>query len=525
MQQLEILHKRNLFIYFSMTIAFSIYFITIIAGIFEYSHYYPFVATASIALIGLLFFLKISPKVIRITLLCTWNFLIVFSILSNQQIIAFYWFLFFILMVSIYQSFIITLTASLGCSVQAAFILFFPFEPTYLPSSAVHEMYIFFLLLIVLLGTIQLLYIRRFWKTVEHTHLERERRLSSTEAYLHLFFEQAEDAIAVFDLEEKTIEVNPAFERLYGWSRKECIGHSLPLIPSANSAAAKERINRLLKGESFHLLETQDMKKDGTVFDAQISLSPIYNEYDDIIAISVISRDISLIKEHERLVMQSEKLNLAGEIAAGVAHEIRNPMTVISGFAQMMASDKDSPYYSYTGTLQSEIERIDTIISNFLILSRPQAETYKRIDLLVILDEVIELFLLEFQSRQIHFSIDAQKQRTIINGNANQIKQVFINLFQNAIEAIDYEGKITLTLSNDDDHLFIHLMDTGAGIPPHLLKRIFEPFYTTKSKGTGLGMMITNKIITEHMGSITLRSQEQVGTEISITFPLLPLDN
>lgn len=523
MQQLEILHKRNLFIYFSMTVAFFNYFISILAGIFKYSHYYPFIALTAIVLIGILFCLKISPTAIQIILLSTWNGLIVFSILSDQQIAAFYWFLFFILMTSIYQSFFITMIVSLSSSVQAAFILFFFFEPTNLQPSAFHQVYIFFLILIVTLGIIQILYIRQFWKTIEHANLERERKLSSKEAYLHLFFEQAEDAIAVFDLDEKIIEVNPAFERLYGWSREECIGNSLPLIPPSNIAAAQKRVTGLMKGESYHLLHTQDVKKDGTIFDTQISLSPLYNEYAEMIAISVISRDMSLIKENEKLVIQSEKLRLAGEIAAGVAHEIRNPMTVISGFIQMMASDKESPYHSYTSLIQSEIARIDTIISDFLILSRPQAETYKPIDVRLLLDEVIELFSLEFQSHHIHFSMENKEQRSLINGNANQIKQVFINLIKNAIEAIDCEGRIQLKLSNDQDQLFISLQDTGTGIPPHLLERIFEPFYTTKSKGTGLGMMITNKIITEHSGTITIHSQEQIGTEISITLPLLPL--
>lgn len=524
MQQLEILHKRNLFIYFSMTVAFSIYFITIITGIFKYNHYYPFIAGAAIILVGILFRFKISPTVMRFILLITWNSLIVLSIISDPQIFALYWFLIFIIMASIYQSFIITMIASLCSTIQVAFILFYFFESMYLPSSAVNPLYIFVLLLIVALGTIQIIYIRQFWKTAEHANLERERRLSSKEAYLHLFFEQAEDAIAVFDLEEKVIEVNPAFERLYGWSREECIGRSLPLVPPVNEVAARERLKRLMKGERFHLLDTQDMKKDGTIFDAQISLSPIYNEYAEMIAISVISRDISLIKENERLIMQSEKLKLAGEIAAEVAHEIRNPMTVVSGFVQMIASDKDSPYYSYTGLIQPEIERIDMIISDFLVLSRPQANTYKPFDICPLLDDVAKLFSFELQSRHIQFFMETEEKTAVILGNANQTKQVLINLLKNAMEAIDKEGSIRILLRKEKKHIIVSLKDSGLGIPPHLLERIFEPFYTTKSTGTGLGMMIANKIITEHMGTITICSQEQIGTEISISLPLLLSD-
>lgn len=523
MQQLEILHKRNLFIYYSIAIGFIFYFAAVITGLFECG-YYTYAAIAIIVLIGILFFLKIPPRAMRVVLLVTWNALIVSVIFISEHALAFYWFLFLILMTGIYQSLFITMSVALWSIIQAAIILFFFFEPKDLLPSATNQLYIFFLFLVCAIGFMQILSIRHLWKTVEDANLEKERKLTSTEAYLRLFFEQAEDAIAVFDLDDKIIEVNPAFEKLYGWTREECIGHSLPLVPPQNEAGAKKRLKRLLEGERFHLIETQDMKKDGTLFDAQISLSPIYNSYGVMIAVSVISRDISVIKENERLVIQSEKLKVAGEIAAGVAHEIRNPMTVISGFMQMMVSDEDSPYREYTGLIQSEIERIDTIISDFLVLSRPQADTYKPVDTRRILDEVIALFSIEFHNRRIHFSLETDGKRTTINGNANQIKQVFINIIKNAVEAIDQDGQLLIGVSNNEDDLCIFIKDSGIGIPAHLLDRIFEPFYTTKSKGTGLGMMITNKIIKEHQGLISIYSKENAGTEIVIRLPLLSED-
>ena len=123
------------------------------------------------------------------------------------------------------------------------------------------------------------------------------------------------------------------------------------------------------------------------------------------------------------------------------------------------------------------------------------------------------------QNRHIDFSVQLNHHDTTINGNENHIKQVFINFIKNAIEAIDRDGKIDVVLNHHDDQLFISIKDTGIGIPPHVLERIFEPFYTTKSKGTGLGMMITNKIIQEHKGTINVRSEENVGTEVLISFP------
>ena len=222
---------------------------------------------------------------------------------------------------------------------------------------------------------------------MEKRALAREYDLNSKQAYLGLFFEQAEDAIAVFDLEDRVITVNPSFEKLYGWTKEESIGRSLPLVPPENIEDAKKRSQLLKQGQSYQLFETTDMRKDGTIFNAQISLSPIFNPDGAVIAASVISRDISYIKENEKLVRQSEKLKLVGELAAGVAHEIRNPMTVISGFVQMMNDDQDSPYYEYTKLIQKETERVELILSEFLVLSRPQATQFVPIHLANTLDE------------------------------------------------------------------------------------------------------------------------------------------
>ena len=232
----------------------------------------------------------------------------------------------------------------------------------------------------------------------EYKNLKKEQELAETEGYLRLFFEHADDAMAVFNLNNQIIKVNTAFEKLYGWTREECIGQSLQLVSPKYVNRAKDYFDRLLKGERFPLIETQDMRKDGTVFDAQISLSPIVNQHGEIIAVSVISRDISHIKENERLIIQSEKLKLAGEIAAGVAHEIRNPMTVISGFVQMMNADEQSPYRRYTELIQSEIERIDLIISEFLVLSRPQVEMFKPINMEKIVKDIADFLTIEMQN-------------------------------------------------------------------------------------------------------------------------------
>lgn len=520
MLQYELLQKRNTFIFFSYVFSFFLYNAMILFGMFNeiYVNFDLFTILA-IVILTILYSKKVNAKIQLVSLLLCWNLSITLIVIESNQFIVFYLYIFFILLVTIYQSKLLNFIVAGICSIQVAFFLIFNYSELLINLTKFPSIYLFFLLLLFCTGFMQISYIRYLWKKTEQSNINREIELSSTEAYLKMFFEQAEDAIAVFDLDDKVITVNPAFERLYGWSKEECIGTSLPLVPPEYIEAAQERLGRILKGEKLKLVETQDMKKDGTYFDAQISLSPIYNHHGEMIAVSCISRDISYIKETEQLLMQSEKLKLAGEIAAGVAHEIRNPMTVISGFIQMMNADENSPYRQYTEIIYSKIKRIELIVDEFLVLSKPQVTHIELINITNILYEIEQFFSLECQKRNINFKIINNADVTI-NGNINRIKQVFINLIKNAIEAIGENGNILLEIYRQGENIYILLKDDGIGIPEKVLNRIFEPFYTTKSKGTGLGMMIINKIIQEHKGSIKVTSKENIGTEISLKLPI-----
>ncbi|MER1984556.1 MAG: ATP-binding protein [Solibacillus sp.] len=523
MQPLEILNKRNKLLYVTYIISFLFHFITFLFGIYEYRYYYPWVAITFIMSIGLLFYYKINPRTIQICLLVGLNIVIVLLIMQSIYILSAFWLIFFLLFVFAYKSVFWNTVFSVIVSLEIIWLVFSKynaFKNVFTETDI--SIYFVFLILICTIGFTQSLFVKSLWARLEQQTIDKEQALLSREGYLRLFFEHANDAIAVFDLSNKIIEVNPAFEKLYGWTREECIGKSIPLIPPKNIIAANDRFNRLLVGERFTMLETEDMKKDGTYFDAQISLSPIYNTIGEIIAVSVISRDISYIKENEKLILQSEKMKLVGEMAAGVAHEIQNPMTVISGFVQMMNEDQSSPYYDYTLIIQDEIERVGLILEEFLVLSRPQIDTSTEINIGQILTEVSAFFQYEFQQRNIALAVQNKPTGTFIFGNKNQIKQVFINILKNAMEAIDTDGKITLEIYEvKQKSITISIKDTGCGIPPHLLEKIFEPFYTTKTKGTGLGMMIIHKIIQDHGGNIKIRSKANVGTEISLYFPII----
>lgn len=379
-----------------------------------------------------------------------------------------------------------------------------------------------FLAMIALLTFSHTFMFSRLWLQVKEKNKFMEEALISRGGYLQLFFETAKDAMAVFDTDNRVIAINPAFEKLYGWTAEEAYGKEIKPYPDEKEEMAVFRSAQLNSGKSFTMNDTVDMKKDGTTFHAHITLSPIFGSQQNIIATSLISRDITYQKESEKLILQSEKLKLAGEIAAGVAHEIRNPMTVISGFIQIMQEDPDHPYPQYTELIQSELERINQIISEFLVLAKPQALLTKKFSLRKLIAHLTLLFSSEFNLKGIVFDEQWNSEKDyLLSGEENLIKQVFINLFKNAVDAVEKNGAILLSVSLSDNNLaVIKIADTGTGIPAENLKRIYEPFYTTKEHGTGLGLLISQKIIQDHGGALHISSEPGKGTVVEVQLPV-----
>jgi nitrogen-specific signal transduction histidine kinase len=233
----------------------------------------------------------------------------------------------------------------------------------------------------------------------------------------------------------------------------------------------------------------------------------------------VIGRDVTEQKKAYELFLRSEKLAIVGELAAGVAHEIRNPLTSIKGFMQL-ANQNGELNSDHVQIMLSEISRIESIVSEYLSLAKPNHNSpmsLQNIDTLV--RNVITLFESQANLRNItiHSELDPSNQ---IMCNPNEIKQVFINILQNAIEAIGSNGDIFIYLKNIlDDGVEIIFIDNGCGIEKERLMKIGEPFFSTKEKGTGLGLLTSNRIIEKHNGTITIDSEVNKGTEVRVFFP------
>lgn len=248
-----------------------------------------------------------------------------------------------------------------------------------------------------------------------------------------------------------------------------------------------------------------------------LDVIPIFDDRNSLICTVGSLRDISEMKNTEDRLRNAEKLSILGQMAAGVAHEIRNPLTTIKGLLQLSKEQLDSGYYKL---LLSEIERMNSIVGELLVLGKPHDEQFSEGNCLSIMNNILQIF--ETQAVMNGVSISKEiRNFGYVYCNANQIKQVFMNILKNAIEAMPYGGNIHILLDIEEGEQLIRFIDSGKGMSDEVLSKLGQPFYSTKDYGNGLGIMVTKRIIDSHQGRIKFTSQIDSGTTVDIHLPLL----
>ncbi|MEK5496432.1 CheR family methyltransferase [Bacillus sp. FSL M8-0077] len=233
-----------------------------------------------------------------------------------------------------------------------------------------------------------------------------------------------------------------------------------------------------------------------------------------------ISEDITSQKQSEKMLMKSEMLSAVGQLAAGIAHEIRNPLTSLKGFLQLMIQSKKYQK-DYADVMMSEFNRLESIINEFLVLSRSKSVKFEPVHVNLLLEEVIMVVESQAVLKGVSIQKNLAPSLPHIQGIPNELKQVFLNILKNGIEAMDgVTGVIQVTSLSKNDQMMLIFEDQGKGIPEDEIGKLGEPFYTTKEKGTGLGLMMTIKIIESHGGTIRFESKSFEGTRVIITFPM-----
>ncbi len=227
-------------------------------------------------------------------------------------------------------------------------------------------------------------------------------------------------------------------------------------------------------------------------------------------------------RKMEEQMQRTDRLVALGEIAAGVAHEIRNPLTSIKGFVQLIESEMDSkdPRRQYTSIVISETDRLNNMVHELLYYSRPNEPQKSSVQLGAIIHATLQLVRLNPDSRRVTINQDIPAQLPALTGDHDQLKQVLLNLIINAIQAVDNHGQIWISATSTADRVVISIEDNGRGIAPDQLNRLFDPFYTTRSDGTGLGLAVVQKIVTLHEGEIRVDNRDTGGARFVISLPI-----
>ena len=263
-------------------------------------------------------------------------------------------------------------------------------------------------------------------------------------------------------------------------------------------------------------MEEKWIRLDGKPLHVHVSTMP--TKFNGEAARIVVVRDMTELQKAREIYERSEKLAVAGELAAGIAHEIRNPLTAIKGFLQLTKDGMNPAYYAI---IASEMDRIELIISELLMVAKPQQTSYVLEPLQGVVLHVVKLMESQANLNNVRIELDLPKEEIRISCDENQLKQVFINMLKNSIEAMQQGGTVYVRVARKQaSAVEIVIRDEGSGIPPDKIANLGQPFYTTKDKGTGLGLMISYNIIRNHQGHVSVRSSAEEGTTFTITLPV-----
>ncbi|MBP1967956.1 two-component system sporulation sensor kinase A [Virgibacillus natechei] len=342
--------------------------------------------------------------------------------------------------------------------------------------------------------------------------------LSSLPSYMLTWIEENKnDVITVWDQYGRMLYISKSIERILGYKTSDL--HNLvwseKISPEDVRYIEKNFDRDINTGQVFNV---KIQNKQGKYIWSECVIAKLQSEdKNDVHYIATIN-DITDKKEAEEMMLRSEKMSVAGQLAAGVAHEIRNPLTSIKGFLQLLqAGGKGKEeYYSI---MLDEIEKMEAITSELLFISKPITETMNKESIEEMMDDV--LTLMNSQANLKNIKLEANfTYKGFVHCNRSQIKQVLINLVKNAIEAMDDPGTITLVSNASEKQVELSIIDEGPGIPEEIIHKLGEPFFTTKNSGTGLGIMITKQILERHDGTLEIEQNIDKGTTFRILMPL-----
>ncbi len=355
---------------------------------------------------------------------------------------------------------------------------------------------------------------------------ERETSVKNIDDSLkNIFSSIKEYALYVINLDGNITYFGMGSETMLGWSKRDIIFKHISTIHNIdgnvfNLSFILEQVRLFGKYET----ETEIINKNKEVIPVMLTVNQFLDSTGKLIGYIFIAKDMTERKKLEYQIFQAEKLAALGQLSAGMAHEINNPLFVISGRIEMLKAEKLSQKVKDNlALINSQTDRIRKLVDRILKFSRKSTPVLEAIDV----NDVIELVLPlihynKLPASKIEIEKTFEKNMPLIKGDLHQLQEVFLNILINAYQSMPSGGLIKIITSNFKNlYAQIQIIDTGKGIPAHNLKDIFMPFFSTKSDGTGLGLSICHNIIENHNGSIELESQVNKGSTFTIKLPFI----
>ncbi len=349
---------------------------------------------------------------------------------------------------------------------------------------------------------------------------QAEQALAEAQQFTASLIKHSLDMIIAVDRERRIIEFNPAAERTFGYSRAEVIGRDVSMLYADPSEG--DKINQAARALGSMAIEIWNRRKNGEVFPVLVSASPLKNSAGEIIGAMGVSRDITEFKRAEEQRIRTEQLSALGRMAAALAHEINNPLQAIHSTLDLMLDFPLSPEEREASLriIHQEIERLGQVTERILRFARPTPALRRTISVAEAVRQTVRLANKHLQQMRIEVTLEIQETPPVLAA-PEQIGQVFLNILLNAIEATGEGGHIHIATRAEDKWVITSFHNDGPIISPEEMPHIFEPFFTSKPDGTGLGLYIAQSVVQQHGGTMTV---ENTGSERGVKFTIrLPI--
>jgi PAS domain S-box-containing protein len=363
-------------------------------------------------------------------------------------------------------------------------------------------------------------------KELEYDRDRLASKLEMNQEYLENILHSSDSAIMIVDNNEKFISWNKGAERIFGYTEDEMIGKpSTFLLPEGGKYL--EELNQIKEkstlSDQTNYFETERKTKDGRIISVKLSVSKLPSSNGNYIGRSIIIKDFTEFKKLQAQIDQSEKLAVIGQLAAGVAHEIGNPLASISSLVQILQRKSQDPFISeQLVNIKENIDRITRIVRELVDFSRPPSYELAIQDITDIIRTALGIVKYDKRVRKVNFHTDLKPSLPKVNIAADQVLQVFVNILINAIDAVEGNGEISIQSDFDRKNIYVDINDNGCGMDQNTIEKIFDPFYTTKEvgRGTGLGLSVSYGIIKRFNGEIKVESRINKGSKFTIVLPL-----